>query len=762
MSKLVTKIVSVIILYAVISSLMACSGHYTGDNVSFEYVPTLQQIDAQGGVVRGAYLCDEELVYEVYFEEVEVNGILSARKEYYVLPLLGEKNGSRQICFQFPSEWTRVSGIVRGDNGNYYILAQDENYAVTTDKNANSSGYFIGIYDANGNALHAQGIGEYMPETEEGINGRRLVLDSQQNIYVVWHDFLLVMDSEGTYRCSFSESNILFAAQMADGRVGYCCVAGPGQYQIKVIDPETMQSETAISDCPTGTGGIVGEDSQFWIFGTNGIYWQREEGQVPEQILNWIDTDVDSTHLEDMTVLPDGRLLLLLYDKRANSKKELEPEKGQPPELIYLEKIENWNAGRETVTVGVMHLTDNMREATICYNQEHPEYRVSIKEYMGINGYTTYEEATAALDRDMVAGKSMDIIAVTYADLDKYASKGLLEDLFPLLESSARLRREDVLKPVADTYTLDGKLVALPTWFRLEVVSGRQSMVGERESWTLPDMIDFFDRYQDEQMLRCISPEDMLEICLKFYLPCFIEEENGTCAFEQDEFYQILEFAARFTGKSSYYGWTNIYWGETRVLKRNWCVQPDYMSEMPQWFEGEETSYMGYPTPDGQSGILIETSDGNAYAILSNSAHREQAWDYLEYLILEEAERGDYFSILTDKLEQNLNAAMQEPYKRDEGGKLVTDREGNPVRKILEKNSFVGSDLVIDRYVPLPEEIEQLKDLIFRAGHVPGYQEPVMTIVREEAAAYFAGDKDVRQTARIIQNRVQVYLNEKR
>lgn len=197
------------------------------------------------------------------------------------------------------------------------------------------------------------------------------------------------------------------------------------------------------------------------------------------------------------------------------------------------------------------------------------------------------------------------------------------------------------------------------------------------------------------------------------------------------------------------------------MLKLNWCVLPDYISEMPQWFDGEAVSYVGYPTPDGQPGILLETSDGNAYAILSGSAHREQAWDYLEYLILEEAERGDYFSILEDRLEQNLTAAMQEPYERDAEGETVTDRAGNPVRRVLVTNSFVGSDLLIEGYVPLPEEIEQLKTLIFRAGHVPGYQEPVMAIIREEAAAYFAGDKDARETARIIDSRVQVYLDEK-
>ncbi len=739
--------------------LTACQGSQTGESAPYSYIPTLRQVDAKGGIVRGAYLCGDELVYEILYEAVRDKPY---RYEYYALPLMLESTESTQIHFQFPIGETIISDITKDDAGNYYIMGSNEECTVAIDESGNSSDYFVGIYDEDGNAIHVWGISQWLPESVGEINGRSLILDSRQNIYAIWRDFLLVMNPDGTYRGAFTETGIQFAAQMEDGRVGYCCAAGAGQYQIKVIDPETMQSETVISNSPVGTGGIVGTESQLWIFGINGIYWQREEGQVSEQILSWVDVDVNSSNLKDMIMLSDGRLILLLYDEDANWMRDLEPEKGQPPELVYLEKVEDGYAGREIVTVGVMYLTDNMREATVRYNQEHPEYRISIKEYMGINGYATYEEAAGALDRDMVAGRSMDIIAVRYSELDKYASKGLLEDLFPFLESSARLGREDVLKPVADTYTLDGQLVALPTWFRLEVLSGKQSAVGERESWSLPDMIGFFDRYQDEQMLQGISPEDMLEICLKFYLPCFVEEEKGICAFEQDEFYRILEFAGRFTGKSSPYGWGDIYRQEERMLKLNWCVLPDYISEMPQWFEGEAVSYMGYPTPDGQSGILLETSAGNAYAILSNSAHRERAWEYLEYLILEEAERGDNFSILTDKLEQNLNAVMQYPYERDEGGKPVTDREGNPVRKILGKNLFAGSDLVIDRYVPLPEEIEQLKDLIFRAGHVPGYQEPVMTIVREEAAAYFAGDKDVRQTARIIQNRVQVYLNEKR
>lgn len=52
--------------------------------------------------------------------------------------------------------------------------------------------------------------------------------------------------------------------------------------------------------------------------------------------------------------------------------------------------------------------------------------------------------------------------------------------------------------------------------------------------------------------------------------------------------------------------------------------------------------------------------------------------------------------------------------------------------------------------------------MIARIRPVPGYQEKVMSIIREEAAGYFAGDKDAGETARIIQSRVHIYLEEQK
>ena len=78
MKKLIISALSLVALCGLTVSLMACTSHRGGENISSDYAPTLRQIDAQGGLVQGAYLCGEELVYEVYFEEIEENGILSA------------------------------------------------------------------------------------------------------------------------------------------------------------------------------------------------------------------------------------------------------------------------------------------------------------------------------------------------------------------------------------------------------------------------------------------------------------------------------------------------------------------------------------------------------------------------------------------------------------------------------------------------------------------------------------------------------------
>ena len=63
-------------------------------------------------------------------------------------------------------------------------------------------------------------------------------------------------------------------------------------------------------------------------------------------------------------------------------------------------------------------------------------------------------------------------------------------------------------------------------------------------------------------------------------------------------------------------------------------------------------------------------------------------------------------------------------------------------------------------YVPLPEEVEELRRLIGLAR--PAWQdEEVMNIIREETAAYFHGQKSLETVTGLSDNRVGLYMKER-
>jgi multiple sugar transport system substrate-binding protein len=59
-----------------------------------------------------------------------------------------------------------------------------------------------------------------------------------------------------------------------------------------------------------------------------------------------------------------------------------------------------------------------------------------------------------------------------------------------------------------------------------------------------------------------------------------------------------------------------------------------------------------------------------------------------------------------------------------------------------------------------PEEYETAAALIQGATYRKNNESPAISIVKEEASAFFAGDKSPEEVAKIIQNRVSIFLSE--
>ncbi len=95
--------------------------------------------------------------------------------------------------------------------------------------------------------------------------------------------------------------------------------------------------------------------------------------------------------------------------------------------------------------------------------------------------------------------------------------------------------------------------------------------------------------------------------------------------------------------------------------------------------------------------------------------------------------------------------AMERPFYEDENGNKVEYDDYYYINGVEIPISPMTQEEV-DEVVGFLQSVEE---------HFSNSQE-LINIITEEAAPYFAGQKNVNEVADIIQNRVQIYVNENR
>jgi hypothetical protein len=87
-----------------------------------------------------------------------------------------------------------------------------------------------------------------------------------------------------------------------------------------------------------------------------------------------------------------------------------------------------------------------------------------------------------------------------------------------------------------------------------------------------------------------------------------------------------------------------------------------------------------------------------------------------------------------------------------------TDELGNEIQ--VRDGTMGIEDIVIDIKPLDQDEIDLFKEQVNRASKVWSYDASLFDIIGEEVGAYFAGDKTLDETASLIQNRAQTYIQE--
>ncbi|MDE6540132.1 MAG: extracellular solute-binding protein [Ruminococcus sp.] len=414
---------------------------------------------------------------------------------------------------------------------------------------------------------------------------------------------------------------------------------------------------------------------------------------------------------------------------------------------------------REDITITMAALNSEnayLKEAVNDFNEADNGYKIVFKDYMEYydksfeteNGTTP--EAFARIDTqlslDIIESEIVDIVSDgIFCDNGKYESlmkQGAFADLYEFMRSE---NYDDTVlyKHILELNETDGKLCCMPLFFNINTVAGQTRYVGDKENWTIEEMIEHWNAMPEGSTFNGHTQKDYVYMTiLRNNISSFIDFENHTTNYNSPEFIKILEFINSFDAPDGYK--SEINWNTPHFIM-NFPIYgfEDFHGSL--WNEqNEPITVVGYPSPD-ESGILIDTSSFK-YSICEYSSPevKQGAWEFIKTLLSYDFQydmsRG-YFPINYEVFKKK----GEEEYS-----------------KYGESNIISRQSTEYDIGYLSPEEYEKLVTLIDSTKKVRiSIEDDITKIIEEELYSMFVGEKTPEETAEIIQNKAGILISER-
>lgn len=349
---------------------------------------------------------------------------------------------------------------------------------------------------------------------------------------------------------------------------------------------------------------------------------------------------------------------------------------------------------------------------------------------------------------ELAAGKGPDILYLSKEDLLLLAEKGVLCDLSDMIPEDIK----NVMIPAAlELGVIDGKMVGFVP--RLEFTSLITSnRIWGDESWSLDEFLEAAESGEDwEIMIYYLGSELSASALLDMLISdvdntSLLDLEQGVSYFNSDAFVRILELC-----KKSYQNRNAWIDGEERaeMLKEGrvmaeWRFVTD-LSSFSRIMDsyGEDCNFVGYPA-EGGSGNYARAE---YLAVNANAVHMDEIKKFFTYLLDYDRQFAvdDGCSVRLDVIRDSVLWNPEQGYRM----RISDNPDQMLVRELATKPD---GTTWLEEYLAFVENCRP----------EPVMPEPISMIVAEEAAAYFEGDRNAAETADIIHNRVQNYLDENR
>ena len=495
---------------------------------------------------------------------------------------------------------------------------------------------------------------------------------------------------------------------------------------------------------------VAGEEQIDVVYTTTTGVYAIGKGEITEcQWMNFINSNVPTTNMNHIILLDETQFIGFYFDDY-NHTQEVS---------IFTKTNSDEVTDKKVLVLAGYYVPHEVKNRVVQFNKTNTEYRIVIKEY---HTYDTMEDGMAGYNRlnmDIMERGLPDILIVdSYFPVSSYISKGLLADIDELIAADEELSKTEFMDNVFDAYRVDGKLYYVTPSFSVKTLVGKTSLVGERTSWTMQEMIEVMASMPEgAQLIGELTRSGFVEMMIQYCGNDFVDVETGKCNFNSENFIAMLEYARKLPENIDWSEYGDDYW-ETQDSQyrdnRTLLAECDvsnvrYVNDYINGYFGEEISYIGFPSVTG-NGAVVEA--GEQYLISAKSENIDGAWEFVRYYLTEEYQKELLMlPVNKDIFLERAMEATRNPY--------TVDRNGNKT-EYEYKLSIGGESVVLPNMTE--EQVSEFVEFVESIDKCVYYDEDIEAIINEEVASFLANQKSASEVAKVIQSRVELYVNENR
>jgi ABC-type glycerol-3-phosphate transport system substrate-binding protein len=368
---------------------------------------------------------------------------------------------------------------------------------------------------------------------------------------------------------------------------------------------------------------------------------------------------------------------------------------------------------------------DSLRTIVADFNRTHGDIKIELADYSDGDA----KEGAARLSTEINSGNVPDIIDLSALPAQYYIRKGILADLYPYIDRDNDIDRKDMWPGLLSGLEYDGGLYELVPSFTLVSVAGRADALS-----SVTNILDVFDAGKGSLFGGRLSKEEFLRNALEG--SCDKPESIRNVDFEKLlAAAKVLPDSAQTVNTGNPDGLT----GDQKLLLTK-LHSPGDIDTM-KFFLGGDVSFAGF---SAQNGCACTAEPNMALGITEKCGNKQAAWEFLRMF-------------LSDDVQRELKT-FGVPMRISAYNKFV--EEEYIAKTPAGEQSLMVGDTALTAVIQPEKSAAQFRSLLENVQVSSKVDEAVYDIVSEEAAAYFAGARTAAETAKLIQNRVNIYLSE--